>query len=298
MTSRGILIFAVMEQNRIEIEFGEGLSHILDQDWCHEVLISRVVPWFRSEDYIKGLEELVNEIDQVFKTSAAAKQKTRKKRKRGRWVRLAAAFGVPLWILNRNDVDEIPPPPAPGDRGKRRRRRKNGHSFLRRREFPPPMPEEPTNLGNQLAYMLAQTISRSSGRNYCSSGSKNPTVNVFYGSPAATQQSTTNVEYSQQTEMHQPIKMNEKEPPMSATKTAFVLKPLAFHPMERLRFRTTIPTSTDNTPAKSQKHSKLNASKSQGGGASWSSVENRLKPKEPKSKHNPRKGGGGGGASW
>ncbi|KAL3935546.1 MAG: hypothetical protein SGARI_002932 [Bacillariaceae sp.] len=92
MTERGILILLTMEQNRIEIEFGQGLAHLLDEDWCLELAHTKMVPWFRKGDYAKGLEDAVLEI---AKTLRALQQSGSKRKKRGRLVAaIVGSFGA------------------------------------------------------------------------------------------------------------------------------------------------------------------------------------------------------------
>ena len=66
-SSRGLLLLIVMEQNRLELEFGDGLSHLLNAEWCQEMLITKVVPNFRNEEYVKGIQEAIVAISNRFR---------------------------------------------------------------------------------------------------------------------------------------------------------------------------------------------------------------------------------------
>jgi hypothetical protein len=314
IADRGILILVAMEQNRIEMEFGEGLSHIFDTDWCHEMLISKALPWFRTDEYAMGLEAVVKEIQNVLKASKIAPKK-----RRGKWTALAAMFGIGSYFgRNQRDDGDFPPPPAEDRRrtnNRRGRRRKRDDSwFWRGERSPRPPPHEIGGSGwDNWSYLLGRATGRSWAGN--AAGSKTASnVNVFYGgSPTYSsgrqefdrtrtydgndgynalnqrqeeQRILTSTPVQQELEQFSP----KTRPPITKTKSSsssFGFKPQPFRPMETVRRK------ESQNPKVNQGVQKPSTSSSSGGGASWSSVAERNTKKNPTSSSNV-----GGGASW
>jgi uncharacterized membrane protein YgcG len=291
MSNRGILILVVTEQNRIEIEFGEGLAHILDSDWTQEILFTKVIPWFRKGKYFKGLEEALKEIQKALKTSQSQAARTRFRKRK--LAALAAFFGLPRisrWIQNLRNQDDIPPPPPPNyhDHWKRGR-------FDRRRGF-----HFQPNFQWRIPGGLAGPA-KSPGAS---------TVNVFYGSPIASEQSATITELGRDTaDHHHPFELNEESLSHTATKSAFVRKPKTFLPMERLAAlskKSHMEGSKKDVNKKPDMHASSSRSTEKrssstgdnrrfGGGASWSSLQSRSKGSSRESRESSRSGGG---ATW
>lgn len=98
----GMLILLVMEDNRIEIEVSDSLAHVFGADWCHEVLYTRVVPWFKRDLFDRGLEDLLEAIEDRWREvrrRSDTNSNTKRKRKRPNLV-AALAGGIatqPLW---------------------------------------------------------------------------------------------------------------------------------------------------------------------------------------------------------
>lgn len=109
-SERGILMLVVMEQNRIEIEFGDGLAHLMDAEWCQELLISKVVPMFRQQKYAMGLQEAIVAIEELL---SAQDKSVAPRRRKGKWAGVAAMIGLGHYVgVRQNDP---PPPPPPHD---------------------------------------------------------------------------------------------------------------------------------------------------------------------------------------
>lgn len=56
----GMLVLLIMDQNRIEIVFSDGLGHLFDEDWVHDMLYTLVIPYFRKDQYGDGLARIVD----------------------------------------------------------------------------------------------------------------------------------------------------------------------------------------------------------------------------------------------
>ena len=56
----GMLVLLVMDQNRIEIVFSDGLGHLFDEDWVHDLLYTLVIPYFRNDQYGDGLARIID----------------------------------------------------------------------------------------------------------------------------------------------------------------------------------------------------------------------------------------------
>jgi uncharacterized membrane protein YgcG len=65
--NNGVLILAVLDDRRIEIEVGRGLNKYMGGPWCSNLLQQTAVPNFRNENYGQGLEQTVAEIAQRLK---------------------------------------------------------------------------------------------------------------------------------------------------------------------------------------------------------------------------------------
>ena len=60
--NNGVLILAILDERRIEIEVGKGLNSFMDQSWCQKMLQATAVPRFRQERYGPGLVEAITDI--------------------------------------------------------------------------------------------------------------------------------------------------------------------------------------------------------------------------------------------
>jgi uncharacterized membrane protein YgcG len=314
MTERGILILLAMERNRIEIEFGHGLAHILNADWCHEVALTKMVPWFREGDYFKGLQEAVLQIEK----SLQVRHDGSKWKRRGKWLAaIAGSYGAwkfhrrrlrrglkRLLPTNYNHGDDPPPPRI------RRRRMHKGRSNA---------PKVSTRGGGFLSWLdLADLFSllQRGANNRGSAHSKYPAVghvNVFVSpdrqapSQAEVQDSVTPIKHIVQNgsplaKMAENIPEHPRDFQKSASlvrSTAF-LQPEPFHSMNGLtklqsETRIVVPKSL---PPPSKSSSRL------GGGASWSTAAERVArnpeaviPAAKDASANPHTPHGGG-ASW
>jgi hypothetical protein len=321
ISNRGVLILVVMEQNRIEMEFGEGLSHIFDQDWCHEILISKALPCFRSEEYAKGLEAVVKEIQDVLKASKVAP-----KRRKGRWAALVALFGIGSYNMGNRRDDGNPPPPTEDEHsnGHHRRRRRNDSWFCREQPRRRRRRRE-TGLGgwDNWSYLLGTRAAGRASTRHAASTKTSPgpgNVNIFYGgSPTYSHESkTTEITSMDSEEGHNPLNHRQEQeqnttrtsttvkessgssPPMKPIKTttkssALGFKPQPFRPMETMpRRQPQRPTVVDQDQGATK--TKKPPSSGLGGGASWSNVGERTNISSEKKK--TASSGLGGGASW
>jgi len=136
-----MLILLVTEENRIEIEFSDSLGHVFDADWCHELLYTEVVPFFKEDKYADGLERiliLVKErlMDVRGNAPGAARKKGRRRAKSGALLTIFGAYATRAYWRNLlfggnnggggnhppegDDGDSKYLPPRAGKRGGRR----------------------------------------------------------------------------------------------------------------------------------------------------------------------------------
>jgi hypothetical protein len=297
MSVRGILILLAMEQNRVEIVLGQGLTHILDEDWCNEIAHTKMVPWFRKDQYAKGLEDAINEIETTLRAVKNPKEwKNRFKWAAGLWSmfggwRYRRQLRRMLAGRNLHDDDDAPSSPPPSPEGLSRMRARH-----RRRLQSPDwiQPSKPTSKKNKKDYSQHESslpwdnvlrfIGIASPRSTWHMGSYkgNPgqtMVNVFYPPTLDHHQSPTqhltpekssphpHQEHQQKYTTTAPSN-NEKTPFRTTT---FLSNPEPFRPLSRLRNKTEDNTSTQQTPVIPLKPS----SDAVGGGASWSTVSDR-----------------------
>lgn len=320
MSPRGIVILLDMEQHRIEIAFGQGLTHMLDEDWCNEVAYTKMVPWFRKDDYAKGLEEAITEIEATLR----ATKNPKKWKNRLKWVAgLYTLFEG--WRHRRqlrqmigrrfrpdDDAPPSPPPEGPGGIGIRRRPRRRLSRRSQREDFWSPQNWEDFGRSfrrGKLLRLIDIFIQGPTG-SYKGNGGQT-TVNVFYPpAPERHQSPTETTPPSSPTETQQQ-KTKVASPPKvdsSLPRTAFLGKPEPFRPLAHLgKMPENKPSchQTLKTPVKSP--SKTGSC----GGASWSTVTDRSSKEASTSRHPllsvvsaqrpigfSKKQGLGGGASW
>lgn len=60
--NNGVLILAILDERRIEIEVGKGLNKYMDPSWCQSMLQTTAVPLFRQDRYGPGLVEVLSDI--------------------------------------------------------------------------------------------------------------------------------------------------------------------------------------------------------------------------------------------
>merc|ERR1712224_101492 len=146
----GILILMVMEENRIEIEFSNTLGHILNAEWCHELLYTKIVPYFREDRYADGLEQILIALHERFqkhRRHVDKNKKLRKKRKYVNWAGTTALVGGgayasrPYWRHDGNDDGEHEPFPPHEQRAKFQQRKKKQRGNHRRKENRRPLPQ-------------------------------------------------------------------------------------------------------------------------------------------------------------
>lgn len=60
--NHAVLVLAVLEERRIEIEIGRDLNPYMDADWCSRLLKRTAIPNFRRQNYDRGLEATLDGI--------------------------------------------------------------------------------------------------------------------------------------------------------------------------------------------------------------------------------------------
>lgn len=75
--NNGVLMLLVMDARRIEVETGRGMGRVLPDDWVQEILNDRVVPRFRDDDYMGGVEAGVQALAQQIERGGSSLKKTR-----------------------------------------------------------------------------------------------------------------------------------------------------------------------------------------------------------------------------
>merc|ERR1712232_1012864 len=137
----GMLILLVTEENRIEIEFSDSLGHVFDADWCHELLYTEVVPFFKEDKYADGLERILIRMKERLmdvrgNAPGAARKKGRRRAKSGALLTIFGAYATRAYWRNLlfggnnggggnhppegDDGDSKYLPPRAGKRGGRR----------------------------------------------------------------------------------------------------------------------------------------------------------------------------------
>jgi len=64
----GLLILTVMDQRRTEFETGYGLEYIITDAQCYEVGMQKLVPYFKDEEYGKGILAAVTAFSDIIKS--------------------------------------------------------------------------------------------------------------------------------------------------------------------------------------------------------------------------------------
>lgn len=111
----GILVLIIRNRNRIEIEVGDGLAHIMDQEWCRESLYTEVVPNFRKGNYYKGLDKLLDAMEKTLMSSSFVANRRKSKGFLHRLLTVSGLAGLASLLHNgTHDSFDLPRPPKPG----------------------------------------------------------------------------------------------------------------------------------------------------------------------------------------
>lgn len=303
----GILIVVVLEEHRIELELSDSIAHIFDSDWCHEMLYTNVVPLFRQDRYLEGLELILEEIikklkSHQFQRGSSSRDMAKQRRRRRKLFGLAGLYGgVASAILTRKgpqndeyhaDDSNGPPPLGP------------------RREPPISIAIQSPQFLENLAQAFA-TFGRSktrTNRSWTSAKKPGSIGGLFTPSRRAPR---VNVDDSSQESQHE---SNQGRSPRGRPPLVF-LRPLQFDSSRTIRSQVTETIRhRQETAANRQRFGRSSskqrienessnddcqASGQHGGGASWQSSSSSA----PLSKNNAKgsslaSGDNGGGASW